>query len=130
MARTGRPRGGKNRTWAKEEKLRIVKRHLEEKVGHTRLAREEGISKGMLHGWIQKYLDGGEAALEKTRKTGNRFSALHTSKNLTEIERLKLTVVKQQVEIARLKNGYTAEGSGAGKVFAILDSANTKLSKK
>jgi len=93
------------------------------------LAREENISGGMLHRWIQKYIEQGEDGLENRKKTGNHFSALHTSKNLSEEERLRLTVAKQHVEIARLKNGYTAEGSGTGKVFVTLSGVSIKSSK-
>ena len=39
-------------------------------------------------------------------KSGNKFAALTTSKNLTEVEKLKLPVAKQEIEIARLKKGY------------------------
>lgn len=127
MTRTGRPKGGKNRKWSKEEKLRIVRRYLDENIGRPTLAHEEGISSGMLHGWIQSYLDEGEAGLEPRKRPGN---ALHTSKSLTEVERLRLTVSKQQVEIARLKNGYWVERSGAGRVFVTSRGASTKSSKK
>lgn len=130
MAQTGRPQGGKNRRWSKEEKLRIVRRHSEEHIGECLLAREERISAGMLHSWIRKYLEQGESGLENKKKTGNPFSALHTSKNLSEEERLRLTVAKQQVEIARLKNGYTAEGSGVDKVFVTSNKRSIKSLKR
>ena len=129
MAKKGRPKGGKNRQWTVEEKSRIVKRNLEDKIGQHRVAREEGLSRGTLHRWITAYLEKGEAGLKNKKKTGNRFSALHTSKSLTEIERLQLIAAKQQIEIARLKNGYTVEGSGARKVFVTLSDANIKLFK-
>jgi DNA-binding PadR family transcriptional regulator len=50
----GNPKGRKNRTWSKEEKLRIVRRYLDEGIGSDSLAKEENISGGMLRNWINK----------------------------------------------------------------------------
>ena len=122
----GRPKGGKNRSWSKEEKLRVVLRNLDDKIGQQTIAREENISRGQVHSWIQKYLEGGPDALENRKKTGNHFSALHTSKSLTEEERLKLIVEKQKIEIERLKKGYVVKGVGAGKEYVTLRDPNTK----
>ena len=119
-------KGRKNRKWTKEEKLRIVKRYTDEKIGQRNLAKEEGISRGQLYSWIQKYLKGGEDALENQRKTGNPFSALHTSKSLSENERLRLIVQKQEIEIERLKKGYTVKGVGANKEYVTLQELNMK----
>ena len=110
MAQKGRPQGGKNRNWSKEDKLRIVRRYFYENIGERVLAKEENISRGMLHNWIRKYLEHGESALENKKKTGNHFSALHASRNLTQVKRLELTVAKQKVEIARLKKDICQKG--------------------
>lgn len=101
-----RPKGGTNRSWTKEEKLRIVRRYFDERIGRDRLAKEENIAPGMLYTWLHKYIDGGEDALENKRKTGNAFAALHSSKSLTEDQRLRLLVERQRIEIERLKKGY------------------------
>ena len=120
----GRPKGGKNRKWTAEEKLRIVNRHLKDHISINQVAREENISNGMLSSWISKYLDGGEAAL--AGKSGNPYAALHTSKNLTEEERLRLIIAKQEVEIARLKKGYFVKGVGAKKEYVTGKERITK----
>ena len=122
----GRPKGGKNRNWNKEEKLRIVLRNLDDKVGQWTIAKEENISRGQVHSWIKKYLEGGPDALENRKKTGNQFAALQTSKSLTEEQRLKLIVEKQKIEIERLKKGYVVKGVGAGKEYVTLRDPNTK----
>ena len=54
----------KNRKWTKEEKLRIVKRNIEDYVGQKAVANEEGLSKGMLSKWVSNYLNLGEKGLE------------------------------------------------------------------
>ena len=54
------------------------------------------------------------------------FSALHSSKSLSENERLSLLVEKLQIENERLKKGYIVKGVGAGKEFVTLKDLNTK----
>lgn len=122
----GRPKGSKGRTWLKDEKLRIVRRYFDENLGRPALAKEEGISSGMLYNWITKYLNEGEDGLENKKKTGNHYAALHTSKSLSELERLRLLVEKQEIEIERLKKGYTVKGDGINKEFVTSKDANTK----
>lgn len=124
----GRPKGGKNRKWSVEEKLRIINRHLEEHLSMSQVAKEEGISSGMLSQWISKYLEGGEEALKS--RQGNPYAALSTSKNLGEEERLRLIVAKQEVEIARLKKGYFVKGVGAEKEYVTGREKTTRSSKK
>lgn len=122
----GRPRGGKNRNWSKDEKLRIVRRYLDEKIGRITLAKEEGVSSGLLYSWITKFTNEGEGGLENKSKTGNHFAALHRSKSLSELERLRLTIQKQEIEIERLKKGYVVKGDGANKVFVTSKDLNMK----
>ena len=121
-----RCKGGKNKSWTKDEKLRIVNRYLTEGIGRDKIAAEEGIASGMLWHWIRKYQNGGPDALENKRKTGNMFAALHTSKTLSEVERLRLTVLKQEIEIERLKKGYIVKGVGAEKEYVSTNDVNTK----
>ena len=122
----GRPKGGKNRNWTKEEKLRIVNRYMDEGIGSHKLGLEEKISSSMIRKWVRLYLAEGEDALDNKKKTGNHFAALWTSKSLNETEKLKLIIQKQEIEIERLKKGYQVKGAGANKVFVITKDANTK----
>ena len=50
-----RPKGGKNRNWSKEEKLRVVLRNLDDKIGQWTIAKEENISRGQVHSWIKRF---------------------------------------------------------------------------
>ena len=68
------------------------------------IEKEHGVGNGLVCAWVKKYLEEGEDALEP--HNGNPYSALHTSKSLSEIERLRLMVAKLEVENARLKK-YT-----------------------
>ncbi len=125
----GRPKGGHNRKWTNEERLKYVLMCEEEHISVRTLSREEGIPRGTLRVWIQRYREGGEEALNPEKlRSGNRFSALHTSKSLSEEERLELLVEKLQIENERLKKGYVVKGVGAGKEFVALKDLNTRSS--
>ena len=123
----GRPKGGDNRRWTNEERLKYVLMCEEEHIPVRTLAREAGIPYGTLNGWVGRYRSGGQEALnpEKLRH-GNRFSALHVSKSLNETERLALMVEKLQIENERLKKGYTVKGVGADKEFVTINGLNSK----
>ena len=48
----------------------------------------------MICRWVKEYIAEGEAAFVPKGHPGNSFAVLHTSKNLLELERLQLIVVK------------------------------------
>ena len=97
-------KGVLHRRWSKEEKLKYVKMHLEEHVSLAEIYRKYGVDNGMLSRWEKKYLEESENVLEP--RNGNPYAALHSSKSLSEVERLRLIVAKQEIEIARLKKGF------------------------
>lgn len=123
----GTKKGTKPRKWSKEEKLKLVLLHLNEKVSLMQIEKEYSVSNGLVSTWVKKYLNGGEDAL--VSRSGNPYAALHTSKSLSEVERLRLIVAKQEIEIARLKKGYWVEGVGANKEYVTGNGKNTKSSK-
>ena len=123
----GRQKGGKNRQWTNEERLKYVLMCEEEHIPVRTIVREEGISRGTLREWIRRYRSGGEEALNPEKlHPGNHFSALHTSKSLSNNERLILLVEKLQIENERLKKGYTVKGVGADKEFVTTKDLNSK----
>ena len=122
-------KGQRKRVWTKEQKLEIVHKHLDEHISIKKLGKEYGIIHGMVSRWTKEFLEGGEVAFEPKPRPGNKFAALHRSKNLSEVERLRLLVAKQEIEIARLKKGYWVEGVGANRVYVTGQDVNTKSSK-
>ena len=120
-------KGTPHRRFSKEEKLRIVKMHLDEHKPILQIERETGIVNSLVSTWVKKYLEEGENALEP--HNGNPYAALHTSKSLSEVDRLRLIVAKQEVEIARLKKGYWVEGAGASKEYVTGSEKTTKSLK-
>ena len=121
-------KGTPHRKFRKEEKMKYVRLHLEDHLSVRQIEKEYGIRNSLVSSWVKRYLEDGEDALEPCN--GNPYAALHRSKNLSEVERLRLLVAKQEVEIARLKKGYWVEGAGANKEYVTGQDANTKLLKK
>jgi transposase-like protein len=123
----GSKKGVPHRKWSKEDKLRIVRLHLEEHQSIKQIEKEQGVDHSMVSAWVKKYLEEGEEALAPHK--GNPYAALHTSKSLSEVERLRLMVAKLEVENARLKKGYWVEGAGANKEYVTGNGKTTKSSK-
>lgn len=96
-------KGTPHRKWSKEEKLRLIRLHLDEHNSIMEIERKYGVGHSLVSAWVKRYLEDGEEALEP--KNGNPYAALHTSKSLSEVDRLRLIIAKQEVEIARLKKG-------------------------
>ena len=120
-------KGTPHRKFSKEEKMKYVRLHLDEHVALMQIEREYGIRNTLVSEWVRRYLEDGEEALEP--RNGNPYAALHRSKNLSEVERLRLLVAKQEVEIARLKKGYWVEGVGADREYVTGSGKTTKFSK-
>ena len=120
-------KGTPHRRFSKEEKLRIVKMHLDDHKSIKQIERETGIRNSLVSTWVKRYLEEGEEALEP--HNGNPYAALHTGKSLSEVVRLRLIVAKQEVEIARLKKGYWVEGAGASKEYVTGSGKTMKSSK-
>ena len=123
----GSKKGVPHRRWSKEEKLKIEKAHLEEHKSAREIREEYSVSESLVSAWVKKYLEEGVEALEARK--GNPYAALHTSKSLSEVERLQLLVAKQEIEIARLKKGYWVEGAGVNKEYVTGKGKTMKSSK-
>lgn len=123
MSKKGIP----HRKFSKEEKIKYVRLHLEEHIPVRQIEKDYGVGASLISSWVKRYLQDGEEALEP--HNGNPYAALHRSKNLSEVERLRLLVAKQEVEIARLKKGYWVEGVGVNKEYVTGSGKTTKFSK-
>ena len=122
-------KGQTKRVWTPEQKSEIVHKHLDDHISVRTLEREYDADRSMICRWVKEYIAEGESAFVPKGHSGNPFAALHTSKNLSELERLRLIVAKLEIENARLKKGYCVEGVGANKVFVTGPDKSTKSSK-
>jgi transposase-like protein len=103
----GRLKGGKNKKWAKEEKIRIINRSLVDGESPTQVCKDENISRGMYCNWIKRFEEKGIEGLET--KSGNPFGGIHNKKNPTEVELLKYENFRLKMENELLKKGLDPE---------------------
>ena len=122
-------KGQKRRTWTPEQKSEIVHKHLDEHVSVRTLEKEYQADRSMICKWVKKYIAEGESSFVHKGRPGNPYAALHTSKNLSELDRLRLMVAKLEIENARLKKGYWVKGAGANKEYVTGCEETTKLLK-
>ena len=122
-------KGQTKRVWTPEQKSEIVHKHLDDHVSVRTLEREYIADRSMICRWVKKYIAEGETSFIPKGHPGNPFVALHVSKNLSELERLRLMVAKLEVENERLKKGYWVEGVGANKEFVTGKGKSTKSLK-
>lgn len=122
----GRPKGGQNHNYTIEEKLNTVNMYLIGNKGSRVLEKEIGVPHRNIERWVQSYLEKGVEGLKNQKKAGNKYAALHTSKKLSEVEKLKLELMKKDIEIERLKKGYIVKGDGQQKRYITISKENFK----
>lgn len=119
----------KNRRYTPEFKIECVKEVLEGKKSQTEIALENGMTEHNVSRWVKNYREQGEGYFyqeHRGNRSGNPYAALHTKKNLSELERLELENLKLRIENERLKKGYMVKGVGANKEFVTFKDKNTK----
>ena len=119
-------KGQTKRVWPPEQKSEIVHKHLDDHVSVRTLEREYTADRSMICRWVKEYIAEGESAFIPKGHPGNPFAALHTSKKLSELERLRLIVAKLEIENERLKKGYQVKGAGANKEYVTIQGKNTR----
>lgn len=116
----------KKRVWTPDQKSEIVHKHLDEHSSVRTLEKEYTADRSMICRWVKEYIAEGESAFNPKGHPGNPFAALHTSKNLSELDRLRLMVAKLEIENERLKKGYWVKGVGANKEYITGRGKSTK----
>lgn len=111
----GRPKGGTNRVWTKEQKLEIILPFINGEISSEQRAKDLSISPGMVRKWAILYNNGGLEALENKRKPGNHLAKYSRRKELSEIEKLEYENLLLRIENERLKKGYTSKEADLSK---------------
>ncbi|MBR2654745.1 MAG: helix-turn-helix domain containing protein [Lachnospiraceae bacterium] len=122
-------KGIKHRTYTEDEKLKIVKMNVEQYLSSYEISKITRVSEKNIRRWVKQYSEEGIEGL-KTKRRGNPFAALHTSKTLTKEERLELENLKLKIENERLKKGYLVKGGGAEKEYVSISDVNMRSSGK
>jgi len=109
-----------------EEKEMIIKEHLETKITTRAIAEKYGTQQTVFNSWLRKYRqDGIEGLKSRTgKKTGGTKG--QGKRVSTELDKLKLELLKKDIEVARLKKGYLVKGAGAKKEYVTIFDVNTK----
>ena len=110
---SGRPKGGKNKSYTKDEKMKYVKMMLDNGYSAKRIEKEYGISHSLTDRWKRNYLEYGENALENKKKPGNPLMKYSRRKSLTKEEQLEYENMKLRIENELLKKGYLMKGDGS-----------------
>ena len=106
-----------NRYWSKEDKIKIIKEVLDGKSSQE-VAKKYDISGGMLRGWIIKFNEYGEKALDNKKKPGNPMAKYYVTKKFkSKEEELEYENMRLKIENERLKKGYLVEGDGTIVIF-------------
>ena len=128
MIKMGRPKGIKSsrRYWSEDEKLKAVKRVIDNYETAEDVRKDLNINSGLLHAWIKRYLDEGKEGLRNKIKPGNPLSKYQNRKQLTDLEQLQFENMKLKIENERLKKGYIVEGVGQEKIYIDLSNKNMK----
>lgn len=122
----GRPIGTKNTMRTPEEKEKIVLEYLNGTAGHRTVADSYNINHVLFRRWIKAYRAFGIDGLRsKTGKSNSGKKGNH-NRHLSEVEKLKNELAKKEIEIERLKKGYTVKGVGAKKEYVTTFDKNTK----
>ena len=124
----GRPKGGKNKKYSYEFKLKVTKDYFDNHLSKSEIKKKYLISSGTFEIWKRNYING---CLEtgRTHNRGNKYAALYLSKSLSKEERLELENLKLRIENERLKKGYLVKGGGVNKEYVSILGVNTKSSK-
>ena len=77
----GRPKGGKNKYYSKEEKLKYIQQMLEGRSCWD-IERKDGIGHAITNRWLKNYNDFGEDGLENKKKPGNPLCKYSNKKNI------------------------------------------------
>lgn len=123
-------KGQNKRVWTPEQKAEIVYKYLNDHISVRSLEKEYHADRSMICKWVKKHIAEGESSFDHKGHPGKPFAALHVSKNLSEIERLRLMVAKLEVENERLKKGYLAKGVGVTKEFVTGREKSSKSSTR
>ena len=122
----GRPKGGKNREWSKEEKFKYVNMVISGEKSAREIEKEYGIVNSMVSNWIKRYNEQGIEGLQNKRKPGNPLLKYSSKKELTPLEQLEYENMLLRIENERLKKGYLVKGGGVNKEYVTISDANTR----
>ncbi len=116
----------KNNMRTPEEKEKIILEYFSSATGYGPILRKYDINEEVFRRWIKKYRENGISGLVSQTGRKKGVSKGRPKSPKTEEERLKSIIMKQEVEIERLKKGYLVKGVGAQKEYITTSEKNMK----
>lgn len=116
----------KNNMRSPEEKEKIVLEYLNSVTGYSSILRKYEISEEVFRKWVKKYREKGIDGLVSQTGRKKDFGKGRPKTPQTEEEKLKLIIMKQEIDIERLKKGYLVKGVGAQKEYVTTPEKNMK----
>ncbi len=113
----GRPKGGTNKYWTKDEKYEVIKPLINSEKGLSQIAKERSINSGMVHKWYKAFLENGMDGLNNKRKPGNPLLKYQRRLILSDLEKLEYENMQLKIENERLKKGYQIKGDGTIVIY-------------
>ena len=118
---------GRNNMRTPKEKEKILKEFYLGKLGRNEICRKYNISTRTLADWRIKYEKSGIDGLKSnTGKSKGGNKGIGLKKGKSNEEKLKLKIMKLEIENARLKKGYLVKGVGAEKEYVTTLDKNIK----
>jgi len=93
----------RRRRWTPEQKARIVRRHLQEKVSLADLADETGAAPGQISQWCKQALEGAVDVFTRRSQRAEARLAKELRKKEARIRQLHEVVAELSEEVLRLK---------------------------
>lgn len=106
---SGRIKGGKNKSYTFDFRMKVVKEYL---TGESLMTLEQKykVNISLISAWASKYKENGEEGLKNKRIPRNPFVKYINKKEFTEVEKLEYEIakrdhelLKKEIEILKLK---------------------------
>jgi transposase-like protein len=122
----GRPCGTKNIMRSAKEKEELILNYSNSRIGYRKFAVDNNIYPSIFHKWIMIYREKGIDGFKENIGQCNNKKLGKYNRHPSEEEKLKIKIIKLEIENARLKKGYQVKGVGAQKEFVTMFDVNIK----
>jgi len=103
----------KRRKFSPEEKVRLLRLHLVEKVPVSDICDQNGLNPNVFYRWQQQFFENGSAAFEKTGKASNDRQS---KKLLEKIAKLQAKLANKDEVIAEIMASHVELKKSLGEV--------------
>ena len=103
----------KRKKFSPEEKVRLLRLHLIEKVPVSDICDQHGLNPNVFYRWQQQFFENGSAAFEKA---GKRRNDSQSKKLLEKVDKLQAKLANKDEVIAEIMASHVALKKSLGEV--------------